>query len=159
MTESKIRKIAGDFIGIIAVILLSPFFLLYLLVKALIRAYIRVRLTTKWPSDKYILFVYSESEHWAPYIEQNLLPSIREYAIVINRTKQKNWKSDFHIEKQALELWSHIEANPIAIVFKPYKKVRTFHFFEAFRDFKQGKEAKLNSISQEFYNYVSLPSA
>ncbi|MGE0133249.1 MAG: hypothetical protein AB7U82_34665 [Blastocatellales bacterium] len=135
---------------------MAPFLLLYGLAVLLMRIYVRMRIYMKWPPNKYILFVYTQSEHWSPYIEQKILPSISDHAVVINRTTQQQWKKEFALEKRAIELWADIEANPIALVFKPYKKVKAFRFYEAFRDFKHGKESKLNTLCQEFYDYASL---
>ena len=155
---SGIKNTAVILVLVVLGVVLSPLLILYLMSLVLVKLYVRTRIKIKWPSEKYILFVYSQSEHWAPYIEEKILPSISEHTIVINRTTQQNWKNELKLEKRVIELWANIEDNPIAIVFKPKKGVKVFRFFEAFRDLKHGKESKLNELREEFYDYVSISS-
>ena len=119
------------------------------------KAYLRFRLVRKWPSDKYILFIYSESENWSPYIREHIIPKIESNAVIINRTQQQNWKNEYALEKHALELWANLHYNPVAIVFGQ-RRPKAFLFFEGFRDLKHGNEQKLQEICNEFYGYAHL---
>lgn len=120
------------------------------------RLYTRARLRLKWPKGQYILFTYSESENWSQYIEESILPEIEEYSLIINRSKDQKWKSEFKLERRAIELWANINVNPVAIVFEPNKKVKIIPFYEAFRDLKHGKHQAINAKCQELFQ--CLPS-
>lgn len=140
---------------VVLAIILSPILIGYFLYMGIMKVYVRLRLARKWPSEKCILFIYSESENWSPYIQEHIIPRIESSAVIINRTTQQNWKQEYVLEKRALELWASIEHNPVAIIFGR-KSVKAFLFFEGFRDLKHGKESKLLEICDEFYNYAGL---
>lgn len=154
--DSKVLiTLSGIFLLLVAILFL-PWLSIYFAILFIIGLFIRIKLHFKWPKSKYILFIYSDSEHWAPYIEQNIIPKIQESAIIINRTKQQNWKQEYKAEYKAIAHWAHEDINPIALVFKPYRRVKSFRFYEAFRDYKHGKDSSLHAMCNEFYNYAAL---
>ncbi|KXI30856.1 hypothetical protein [Paraglaciecola hydrolytica] len=146
-------------IGILLIplgVVLIPVLMWVFLITFFIRTYIRLRLRMAWPKARYILFTYTDSESWSPYIEQNILPKIESYAQIINRTNEQDWKTEHKLERKAVEVWSSINVNPLAIVFEPGKKVKVIPFYEAFRDLKHGKQEQINSKCQELFQ--CLPS-
>jgi len=149
-----LKKILLGVIIIPLVVIILPVILYVLIFRFIAQLYIRLRIKHKWPKGKYILFTYSESENWSQYIEDNILPKIDEYSIIINRSKNQHWKSKFKLERHAIESWANININPIAIIFEPNKKVKVIEFYKAFRDLKHGKLETINSKSQELFECV-----
>src|SRR5690349_129065 len=82
-----------------------------------------------------ILFVYSDSPIWRDYIEQRLLPPIRHRAIVLNWSQRKRWR--FSLAKVAFRHFGgYREFNPLAVVFRPFRRAQKFRFWKPFRDWK-----------------------
>ena len=97
-----------------------------------------------------LLYVYSNSPHWQEYIEQNILPRLPSRAIVLNWSERKEWKFDL-----ATFAFRHFggyrDFNPMALIFRPFRCVKTFRFFKPFRDFKHGKPDALHKMESEFF--------
>ena len=137
------------------VIVISLPFLILVVIYTFVRdLYIKTRIELKWPNEKFILFTYSESENWSQYIEENIIPEISNHAVVINRTKQQNWKEEYPLELKAIEVLAGLEVNPIALIFRNGLRVRKVTLFEAFRDLKHGKDLKIKGQCEEIFRYV-----
>lgn len=130
-------------------IVLAPLVVGILFCTSIAKKHTRWRLLRTWPQEKYILFTYSDSPNWSEFIETNIIPKIEQHAIIINRTKNPNWKHQFKPEKRAIELWATLNANPLAIVFEPNGKTEPIEFYEAFRDLKHGKDKAINEKCTE----------
>lgn len=112
------------------------------------------RLTAAWPSGKFVLLAYTESELWASYIERELLPRIEQHCVVVNRSRE-NWKRQFRAEQRALSFWGGRRAcNPIAVVFRPWGRVRVFRFHEPFKALKHGDPSSLDAMSRDLVRCV-----
>lgn len=113
-----------------------------------------VRLTIAWPPQKFVLLAYTQSHLWAPYIERELLPTIAEHCIVVDRSRD-DWKHRFRVECKALSFWGGRRSyNPIAIVVRPWYRVQVFRFYEAFKDLKHGEPAALERKTRELVQYI-----
>lgn len=152
-------------------ILLIPFFVIYMIVSGL---WFRLLVKLKWhPQKKYLLFVYSNSPNWKEYIESNILPKISPYAVIINWSERSDW--DW--KKKPLELkifkrwtgvqryffkgkkrWDGKEFNPVAITFLPWWKCKVFRFWLPFRDFKHGKEKPLKDMETKLFKVLDSVS-
>lgn len=93
-----------------------------------------------------LLIVYTDSPHWAPYIESRWLPRWHERAVVLNRSKP--WR----YEQPEARLWSalggSLEHTPLAVVVPTKGRVRVIRFWRAFRDYKHGRPARLLAAEQ-----------
>ena len=97
-----------------------------------------------------ILFVYSESPIWHDYVEVNILPLLGERGVVLNWSERKRWpvslsRLAFH------HFGGRRHFNPLAVVFRPFRRTRTFRFWEPFREFKHGRPAALHALEQQFF--------
>jgi hypothetical protein len=102
-----------------------------------------------------ILFVYSDSPIWHDYIEQNILPHLCERAVVLNWSRRKGWR--FSLARMAVHHfggWS--EFNPMAVVFRPFRRTRTFRFWQPFRDFKHGRPETLHRMESELFELIGF---
>jgi len=146
-------------LSVIAAIVLSPLWIplmviwLVAYVIATICIYLAVWLL--WlPRAKHILFVYSDSPIWHDYIEQHILPVIREQAVVLNwsQRRSRSWRRSL-----AVAAFKHFggwrDFNPMAVVFRPFHRARVFRFHQPFRTYKHGKPDKLLAIQKEFFEY------
>ena len=101
-----------------------------------------------------ILFVYSDSPVWHDYIEQHILPVIRERAVILNWSQRSTrlWRRSL-----AVAAFKHFggyrDFNPMGIVFRPFHSAKVFRFHPPFRDYKHGKPEKLLAMQQEFFEY------
>lgn len=100
-----------------------------------------------------ILFVYSDSPIWHDYIEQHILPDLGERAVVLNWSQRKRWRPSL-----ARMAFYHFgggrEFNPLAVVFRPFRRTRTFRFFQPFKDFKHGNPEALHKMESELLGLI-----
>jgi hypothetical protein len=104
-----------------------------------------------------ILFVYSDSPIWRDYIEQHILPHLDDRAIVLNWSQRKQWRLSvawlaFH------HFGGYRQFNPLAVVFRPFRRTRTFRFWEPFRELKHGQPAALEKMEREFFSLIGVQS-
>jgi hypothetical protein len=86
--QTRPMKLIRRTLSVIAAVALSPiwvpFLLLWLVFYVLASIYLYLAIWLLWlPRSKHILFVYSDSPIWHDYIEENILPVIRERAVVV----------------------------------------------------------------------------
>ena len=102
-----------------------------------------------------ILFVYSDSPVWHDYIEQRIVPHLGERAIVLNWSQRKRWR--LSLRRMAFyHFGGDREFNPLAVVFRPFRRTRTFRFWKPFRDFKHGQPEELQKMEDEFFGLIGI---
>jgi len=102
-----------------------------------------------------ILFVYSDSPIWRDYVEQNILPYLGDRAVVLNWSQRKQWR--LSVARLAFHHFGgYRQFNPLAVVFRPFRRTRTFRFWEPFRDFKHGRPAALHTMELEFFSLIGV---
>ena len=102
-----------------------------------------------------ILFVYSDSPIWHDYIEQHILPSLGERAVVLNWSHRTRWR--LSLSRMAFYHFGGRRAfNPLGVVFRPFRRTRTFRFLQPFRDFKHGHPEALHRMEGEFFELVGV---
>lgn len=102
-----------------------------------------------------ILFVYSDSSIWHDYIEEHVLPQLGERAVVLNWSQRTRWRLSL-----ARMVFYHFGGwrafNPLAVVFRPFRRTRTFRFLQPFRDFKHGHPEALHKMESEFFGFIGV---
>ena len=102
-----------------------------------------------------ILFVYSDSPVWQDYIEQCIVPNLGERAIVLNWSERKRWR--LSLRRMAFyHFGGDREFNPLGVVFRPFRRTRTFRFWQPFRDFKRGRPEALQKMEDEFFGLIEI---
>ena len=155
MKQQKSKHPAQRVWGLLILIVAAP--LLIVLIPVILAAYLLLTVLLHvlawlvWNSRGIeLLYVYSNSPHWQEYIEQNILPRLPSRAIVLNWSERKRWKFSL-----ATLVFRHFggyrEFNPMALIFRPFRWVKTFRFFKPFRDFKHGKPEALQKMEAEFF--------
>lgn len=121
--------------------------LLYFLWGAIL--YITIWLTQ---GQQFTVFVYSESPTWKEYIEREILPHIQGRATILNWSERRNWKNSLAILAFRYFGGSR-NFNPIALVFQPFRFVKTYRFFEAF---KHGNVKRVEEIKRELFKILGM---
>jgi hypothetical protein len=91
------------------------------------------------PRGKDILLVYSDSQIWQEYMTTQILPLVRERAIVLNwshRSKWPRWSFPVYVFRS---IGGRQNFNPMVALFRPFRGATVFRFFAAFKDWKRGQ--------------------
>ena len=142
---------------VVPVFLLAiPFLVVLLVAFAVSSVCLHVAIWIWWCArGRDILFVYSDSPIWQDYIELRLLPYLGGRAVVLNWSQRKRW----HLSLALLAFRYFAgdrEFNPLAVVFRPFRRTRTFRFWEPFRDFKHGRPEALRTMEHEFFSLIGV---
>ncbi len=104
---------------------------------------------------KRILFVYSDSSNWRDYIETKILPRIETYSIILNWSKRGEWESQMQLETKLFNQWAGPgEFVPVAILFSPIGKARTFRLWQFSENPKQRKVRVSKEAEQALFETV-----
>ena len=136
------------------IVLLAPLVTIVVIARFVRRRWFSFRLRRSWPCEKFVLFAYTRSEHWAPYIETQILPGLGKAVLSIDRS-QEAWKRAYPLEAATLKAWAGDAAdNPIALVIHNPVRVSVFRFYDAFLQNKHGKPQDLESLVQALLETV-----
>ena len=157
MSTALVKVLQGVVIvlvGLAGLVLLLPLILLVLLFEWAHGRWLRWSFQRKWGArGKFMIFVYSESPNWEQYIEEHILPRVRPSAVILNWSKRSEWKKSPPVE---VKVFRHFgggrEFNPMAILLPRHGKIRTVRFWQAFRDFKHGKDHMLRAAEAELFH-------
>jgi hypothetical protein len=135
-------------------IILSPILiisvLLYFLWGAIL--YLTIWLTSK---RQFVVFVYSDSPTWKDCIEREILPYLQNRAVILNWSERRNWKNSLTV--LAFRYFGgHRNFNPMGMVFRPFRFVRTYRFFEAFKEFKHGDTRNVEKLKKELLDDIEI---
>ena len=121
--------------------------------------WLRYRWDHTWSSKgRRILLVYSRSPTWQPYIETRWLPRLQDRIVTLDWSERNTWpRWAAPLEVKVFRYWQgEAEFNPMAIVFPERGRVRTLRFWQAFRDFKHGKDEELRRIEQQLFDCAAV---
>ncbi len=145
--------------AIVAVIAFSPLWIpllvLWMVFNVLASGRIYLAVWMLWlPRGRNILFVYSDSPIWRDYIDRHILPVIHERAVILNWSQRRSraWRRWL-----AVTAFKHFggyrDFNPMAVVFRPFRRATVFRFLRPFRNYNHGKPEDLLAMQQEFFDY------
>jgi hypothetical protein len=138
----------------LVLISLSPILIFVVLLYFLWGAILCVAIWLTW-KNRLVLFVYSDSPTWKDYIEREILPHIKDRAVILNWSKRRNWKNSLAV--LAFRYFGgHRNFNPIGIVFRPFRRVKTYRFFEAFKEFKYGNSEEVEEIKKKLFEVLEV---
>lgn len=102
-----------------------------------------------------ILFVYSDSPLWRDHIDRHILPYLGERAMVLNWSERRRWR--FSLARLAFHHFrGRRQFNPLAVVFRPFHRTRTFRFWQPFKDFQHGHPEALRRMESEFFGAIGV---
>ncbi len=154
---SRAGKFVTGVLIVCLIIVLLPFLLLYGLWRFVYGIWLRVRFHIKWiRKGKNIIFVYSESPNWQRYIEENIFPELEPYYIPLNWSARSKWREHKPLEAKIFTHWGgDTEFNPMAIIFLNMWRVKTIRFFQAFKDYKHGRDSLLKKCQEELFELAA----
>jgi len=101
------------------------------------------------PRGKDILLVYSDSPIWHDYMVSEILPLVRERAVVLNWSERNKWpRWSFHVHVFRA-FGGHREFNPLIVLFRPFSRAKTFRFWLPFKDWKRGYKEPVERLRGE----------
>lgn len=104
---------------------------------------------------KKILFVYSDSSNWKDCIETNILPRIEAHSIVLNWSRRREWGSRMQLETTLFSQWAGPgKFVPVAIVFSPMGKTRTFRLWQLSGNSRHAKVKASRETQRAFFETV-----
>ena len=101
------------------------------------------------PKGKDVLFVYSDSPIWHDYMTTEVMPLVKERAVVLNwseRSRWSRWSLPVHVFRSFA---GEQEFNPLVVIFHPLRRARLFRFWLAFKDFKRGYKGPVERMKTE----------
>ena len=119
--------------------------------------WLQARYRAKWSKDgKPLLFVYSKSPNWQHYIEEQWLPQLQAHSVLLNWSERETWARQSPFEAHVFHYFAgREEFNPIALYFPRHGPMRIVRFWQAFRDFKHGKERALKEAERELFEILA----
>jgi hypothetical protein len=123
-------------------------------------AALRREFLRRWPEKRGIL-VYSNSPNWQQYIEQHWLPRIGSQFVLLNWSNRSQWAVESPFEARVFRRFAgDREFNPLAIIFLPLgvpapstRNAAVIRFFQAFKDFRHGKDGLLHAREAELFSH------
>lgn len=101
------------------------------------------------PRGKDILFVYSDSPIWHEYMETQILPLVRQRAIVLNWSARSKW-SQWSLR---VSVFRHFggsrEFNPLVVKFQLFRRAKILRYWSAFQDWKRGYTEPVERLYKE----------
>ena len=97
------------------------------------------------------LFVYSNSPIWHDYLEQHVLPRIAEHCRILNWSERASWNG----ASLAVIAFDHFagsrDFNPVVMVFRPFRPVSVFRYYQPFRKFKLGDPRPVEALNRKVF--------
>lgn len=157
--QAKPKRMFDSALAVTAVIVLSPLWtpllVIWLVTHVVASVCIYLAVWILWlPRSKDILFITSDSPIWHDYIEQHILPVIRERAIILNWSQRSTRLWRYSLAVAAFKHFGgYRDFNPMGIIFRRFHYAKVFRFHTTFRDYKHGKSEKLLAKEREFFEY------
>lgn len=107
------------------------------------------------PRGRDTLIVYSDSPVWHGHMQERVLATVGSRAVVLNWSQRRHWK--FGLASSVFRYFGgKREFNPLAVVFRPFRRARVFRFWEPFRDWKHGRRQALEQLEAELFACLGL---
>ena len=153
ISPKQLNRSSKAFVALLA-IAFSPILIIAVFLYLLWGVILYFVIWLTWTKQR-VLFVYSDSPIWKGYIEREILPYIQNRAVILNWSERRNWKTS--LAGLAFRYFGgYRNFNPIALVFRPFRFVRTYRFFEAFKDFKHNDRKRVERIKEELFETLGV---
>ena len=167
----QVVRLGCLFVAVPLLILLSPLIAILLAWEEYGSRATHRRFRNRHGSEVRGLLIYSNSPNWQAYIEREWLPRLQGRLFIMNWSHRVRWEVECPLEAMIFRELGDREFNPAAIVFRPLVPGRLFRrwldairaldpigmlapyerpadvvrFFQAFRDFKHGRDRTLRA--------------
>ncbi len=148
--ETAWRRSARIAVTVVLLPISVPLLAIVLLLFGLHRIVVYLLVWAAWlPRGRDVLFVYSDSPIWQEYMIQQVLPLVRERAVVLNwseRSKWPKWWLPAHVFRT---FGGEKEYNPLVVLFRPFCRAKRFRFWPAFKDWKHGHSDAVEQLTND----------
>jgi len=152
--QSRPEKFVKFVLLVAIFVILSPIVILIVLLAFLpyltLRLGVHFLILLTWlPNGKDTLLVYSQSPIWHDYMTTQILPLVKDRAIVLDWSERKKWRK-FSLPVLAFRLLGgYRNFNPLVIHFRPLHRAKLFRFWPAFKDWKHGNTDSVEQLRRE----------
>jgi hypothetical protein len=88
-------------------------------------------------------------------MEREILPYIQHRAVILNWSERRNWKNSLAV--LAFRYFGGFRNfNPLGMVFRPFHSVKTYRFFDAFKEFKHGSPKNVEKLKKELFDDIEI---
>jgi hypothetical protein len=99
------------------------------------------------PNGKDTLLVYSDSPIWHDYMTEQVLPLVKDRAIILNWSERSTWRHWRPAQQVFYSFGGRREFNPMVIIFRPIRRAEVFRFLSAFKEWKQGHVGHVEELT------------
>jgi len=135
-------------------IALFPVLIIFLFLFLLWGAVLAIAIWITWKNPR-VLFVYSDSPTWKDYIEREILPYLRDRAVILNWSERRNWRTSLPVLAFRYFVGDK-NFNQIEMVFRPFHLVKTYRFYDAFKDCKHGNPQRVEEIRKKLFDDIGV---
>ena len=137
------------------VLIVLPLLLLVLSLYSLHRLALYLLIWCLWiPRGTDALFIYSDSPIWRDYMINKILPLVESRAVVLNWSERKSWSNRSFAVHVFRSFSGRREFNPMVVFFRPLRRPKYFRFWSAFKGWKDGNTAEVNSLRNDLCAYL-----
>ena len=156
-TRAIVRTILAWSLSGLRFVLLLPVIALVLVPYLLYSFALYCAIWLLWCSrGRFVLVVYSDSPIWRDYFQSRILPRVEGYAVILNWSERRMWQTMFSLPVMAFHHFGgQREFNPLAVVFQPFRRAKTFRFWRAFKELKHEKPEAVQRMEAEFLGAVN----
>ena len=156
MEMTRRRRALIIVVGILCLPLLVVLGLLMLLLYLPALFVVHLLVWLLWlPKGRWGVMVYSNSPNWQEDVEQTILPAVRGKLVVLNWSERRQWRNELAVWCFRLVNWGgRRNFNPMAIVFRPMRPLKTVRMFNAYRDAKHGNTRELETKKCELLKLI-----
>lgn len=130
--------------------ILLPLVVLAVALHFLHRAILYVLVWILWTTrGKDVLLVSSESPIWHDYMQSEVVPLVRDRAVVLNWSQRKTWDKWSLSVQVFYSFGGRREFNPLVVLFRPFRQARVLRFWSAFKDWKHGYTQSVEALRRE----------
>jgi hypothetical protein len=106
------------------------------------------------PKGKDTLLVYSQSPIWHDYMTTQILPLLKDRAMVLDWSERKKWRK-YSLPVLAFRLLGgYRNFNPLVIHFRSFRRAKLFQFWSAFKDWKHGKTEAVEQLRRDLVSVL-----
>jgi hypothetical protein len=142
--RERIKRIA-----LVCILLpLAPLIVVALLLFTLHRLVLYLLVWMLWvPNGKDTLLVYSDSPIWHDYMTEQVLPLVKDRAIILNWSERSTWRRWRLTQQVFYSFGGSREFNPMVIIFRPIRRAKVFRFWSAFKEWKHGHAGHVEELT------------
>lgn len=151
---NNLKRLAQRLIWAALFVVSIPFLIVYGIAWSLAIVAVHIAAWLRGFGRPWVVLVYSDSPKWKTHVEEQLIPSLAAPVSILNLSRRAQW-GDFSLGRYVFRLFAgRREYCPLALVFLPGKRVRTFRFYRSFVEAKHGRPDQLRQLEAELEAFL-----